>query len=197
MLYPNGQTNAPIPHLDKARRDFMRTIIAQDEFAVSASYFFNERNFRRTVFSILDGGEAPLEVGAESWLKPLLPFKKDRVLKRGDLVEMPDVGNGFANDDDDKEEEVPPTTEVLRLEDYIENPGDSIPLLATTPYAIVRVEALGHEPWRLDEWVHRLAKEVGLEDIWKEDELSLAIGELYDECGVDIETYVADHDVYV
>jgi hypothetical protein len=88
----------------------------------------------------------PLQVGAKSYIEPLLPFKKDVNLKEGEGRHR--------------------CSELLKyMRDR--NPG-SVPLLEMSYHVLVRIEARHFEPQRLDEFLYTLAQGANLQVKWPE-----------------------------
>jgi hypothetical protein len=87
----------------------------------------------------------PLEVGAHCVLKPLLPLKRDRALKRG----YGDHANTLAY--------------FIR-----KNQPEKIPLLRYAETAVVGLEAKHYGACALDAFVFGLAQAAGLEVQWPE-----------------------------
>jgi hypothetical protein len=89
--------------------------------------------------------DLPFEVGASSWLGPLVPFKRDSVLEGGHGKHV----NG--------------------LENYVRRYDVSkVPLLQHAPTVLVRMEAKHFAPEELDHFVFALAQEAGLDVQWPE-----------------------------
>lgn len=133
--------------------------------------FENRHGYRVCVSGELDGWETvcsdpppdpdqPLEVGAESSVELMLPFKRDQVIQPG-------------KGKDGQE-----------LTEFYE--PDSCPLLETVRCPLVRIEAPHHERIRLDEWVYGVAQEVGLERVWKEGLLHSHVSTWIKECGLEL-----------
>lgn len=160
VLFPHGYETDPIPVRDKSRKKFLENLVRQKEYAVTISYWHLGKYHRRTDYSPLRPTMDPLEAGAESKLKILLPFKSDEILQSG-------KGAGR-----------------LPLGDFVPEYQDFTPLLATNPCAIIRVEALDYSPHRLDEFVFRMMREANVVDIWVEDDLARSLGKLLDRFGV-------------
>ncbi|KAF2657750.1 hypothetical protein K491DRAFT_776967 [Lophiostoma macrostomum CBS 122681] len=150
------------PEHDAARQDFLYYLLAQYEYPVSVSYWNGMHEPLGQASSETQSGPAdyPLECGAQSRFKYLLPFKRDRVLAKG-------LG-----------EEIP------QLDHYILDSYTQLPLVSRQAHAVVRVEALDYTPQRLDLWVYDCARTAGLADIWAEDELSRQLGGILQATGL-------------
>lgn len=168
----------------------MRNLVAQREVAVTASYYqpvpdigrggeqqhtwvyFDDEQLTHTKTTAMKASERDLEVGAESWCKWFLPFKKDGVLRSGTFQRRRKFGRLEAD-------------RVVTLDEFIKEQKTTVPWLSRNPYCVVRVEALDEEPARLDRWVYEEARKAKFQDIWTEDEASRAVGELYVRHGID------------
>jgi hypothetical protein len=176
IVLPLGQPENPLLPLDEARRSFIDNLLSQDKYAVTVSVYGARGIHQRTYDTPqLPPSSAPLEVGGDSWFKFLLPFTKDRVLRRVAF-------NLFKKTWTQREAR---QVGVLQLAQMIDYPDITVPLLARRPYAVVRVEALDYTPVRLDEFVFRMARRAGFTDVWIEDEMSRAVAKLYEEYRID------------
>jgi hypothetical protein len=175
VLYPHGQASNPIEELNAARTRFMRNLITQETYPVTASYFMDSDTYTHTrTTKNLRHSEDFLEAGAESWCKWFLPFKRDRVLRDGQFQRRTKRTGAIRH-----------LEAIVALDDFIDSPKKTIPLLAMRPFCVVRMEALDYTPVRLDNIVYQLARQANFTDLWPEDEASRAVGELYAAHGID------------
>lgn len=108
--------------------------------------------------------DRPLEVGAKSALKPLLPFMTDEVLRKGYGVRINCLSafmRGFH--------------------------PEKIPLLRHAPTEIIRVEAYHYGACELDAFVFGLAQQAGLEVQWPEERCREAALMELEQCGLPVD----------
>ncbi|KAF2275392.1 uncharacterized protein EI97DRAFT_459302 [Westerdykella ornata] len=164
----------PVAPFHAFKKAFLTNLLAQDEYAVTVSYHRSGGWYSHSRYSPMKASDEYLEAGALSRFGLLLPFMQDRVLKEGRLVRKDRVIGRHGGID-----------RAVTLEDFMsEEPGEAVPLLVSRPFVVVRVEALDHTPVRLDEFVYQEARDAGFIDVFMEDELSRAVGGLYDEHGI-------------
>lgn len=165
----------PVAPVSGSKAAFLTRLLEQEEYAVTVSYYRRGGAYSRTRYSWKEGNDGYLEAGALSRFDLLLPFMRDRVLKDGRLRRRKRVLGSSDNE----------TDRTVRLEDcMLENPVKAVPLLVDKPFVMVRVEALDYTPAKLDEFVYQTARVADFEDMFLEDEMSRAIGALYDVCGI-------------
>jgi hypothetical protein len=175
VIYPLGQHMSPQKGLNTARIKFMQNLFSQDRYPVTASYFNNVDDYTHTrTTARLRHSEDFLEAGATSRCKYFLPFKRDRVLKSGQFERRKKETGIYQH-----------LEGVVTLEDFIDDPKTSLPLLGKRAFCIVRIESLDFSPVRLDEYVYELARDANFMDLWPEDEASRAVAALYDQFGLD------------
>jgi hypothetical protein len=108
--------------------------------------------------------ERPLEVGAQSALKPLLPFMSDEVLRKGYGVR------------------------INCLSTYMRGfHPEKVPLLRHAPARLVRVEAYHYGACELDGFVFGLAQKVGLGVQWPEGRCREAALMELEQCGLPVD----------
>lgn len=165
-VYQQGKKRAymeflvPFPHEEPAREEFLTMVMANrriedihdfamhdaEDFAYGVVTRRENGRVRMSKANPPEDERKPLEVGARSWLEPLLPFKKDVVLKRG-----------FGE-------------KISMLADYIRNfDEERVPLLAHAPWVLVRIEAKYFGQVQLDRFVFHLAQEAKLSVWWPEN----------------------------
>jgi len=158
--WPAGYSANPIPEYDRARSSFVERLQDQTKYPTTVTWFENA-DATPVQSDAVEQPEIPkyLEVGATSWTAWLLPLKRDKVLKGS-------------------------YSRSTTLKSYMANPGLDLPVLANVPHAMVHIEASDHEPHRLDKFVHELATQAQLMDLWPEDELSKTLAVVYRDMGV-------------
>jgi hypothetical protein len=158
----NGLKTSTHPEHDTARDKFTDLLLEQHEYPVSMSFYqgMHELVGHAMTDAMPGPEEYPLECGAESRFKYLLPFKKDRVLAKGLGKKTP------------------------HLDHYIFDPNSRLPLVSRQTHAVVHVEALDYCPHRLDLWIHECARTAGMTDIWTEDELGRQLGTILEATGL-------------
>lgn len=172
--------------MDKAREDFMTILLTPthklrgEDYQATASFFWRATEFFASRHSYADTSrytaelqkvvESPLESGALSRFRLLLPFKKDEVL----------VPGKFSIDrDSDGDFDV-----RTNLQSFVLDPMEHMHFLANGEHAVVRIEATDYNEHRLVEWVFRIARNAGLQDIWTEDAMARAVATVCAQAGV-------------
>ncbi|KAF2117047.1 hypothetical protein BDV96DRAFT_597993 [Lophiotrema nucula] len=154
VLYPSGfaqkSKEDSVTAYDAARKRFLKFLRYQWYYGV-ACHIRNPRAPRgqRDEYKSWMNAEGPLyatplEIGAVSWFKWLLPFKADALLDVRDARKYKDW------------------TDVVDYR-YLSK------TIARSEAAFVHVEAFHWGRDRIDEWVYKQAVRAGLEDLWTEE----------------------------